>query len=150
MYQWVSIGSGNGLSPVRRQTITEPMLTFISRILRNKLRWISNQNTKLLIHENAYENGVCEMASVVPRGDELTTQFYLSISYKVQSNFLLICVYNHTDFHRPCLYSTIAVLITRRQRRQADITEPIDEIILLCQCHQCLMKRSLSVAPVLV
>ena len=59
---WVIIGSGNGLSPDRRQAIT----------------WI---NTDLLsieplgntsIQENALENVVCEMAAICLGGDELS------------------------------------------------------------------------------
>ena len=40
--------------------------------LRNKLQWNLNQNTKLVIHENAFENVVCEMAAILSWGDELT------------------------------------------------------------------------------
>ena len=63
---WVSIGSGNGLSPVRRQAITwatadllsiEPLGTNFSEI------WLQY---KLFIHENAYENVVCAMAPFCP------------------------------------------------------------------------------------
>ena len=35
--------------------------------LRNKLQWNFNQNTKLFIHENASENIVCEMASILSK-----------------------------------------------------------------------------------
>ena len=35
--------------------------------LRNKLQWNYNQNTKLVIHENASEN-VCEMTAILSRG----------------------------------------------------------------------------------
>ena len=36
--------------------------------LRNKLQWNLNQNTKLFIHENAFENVVCELAAILSRG----------------------------------------------------------------------------------
>ena len=36
--------------------------------LRNKLQWNLNQNTKLFIYENAFENAVCEMAAILSRG----------------------------------------------------------------------------------
>ena len=36
--------------------------------LRNRLQWNFNQNTKLFIHENASENIVCEMATILCRG----------------------------------------------------------------------------------
>ena len=36
--------------------------------LRNKLQWNSNQNSKNLIHEKAFENVVCEKAAILPWG----------------------------------------------------------------------------------
>ena len=36
--------------------------------LRNKLLWNSNQNTKVFIHENAFEKIVCDMVAILPRG----------------------------------------------------------------------------------
>ena len=39
--------------------------------LRNTLQWNSNQDTKFFIHENAFENAVCEMAAILSRGDDL-------------------------------------------------------------------------------
>ena len=35
--------------------------------LRNKLQWNHNQNTKLFIQENAFENGVCKMSAILFR-----------------------------------------------------------------------------------
>ena len=35
--------------------------------LRNNLQWNLNQNTKLSIHENAFENFICEMAAILSR-----------------------------------------------------------------------------------
>ena len=35
--------------------------------LKNKIQWNSNQNTKLFIHENAFENVVCEMTAILSR-----------------------------------------------------------------------------------
>ena len=40
--------------------------------LRNKIHWNLNRNSYIFIQENASENIVCEMASVLSRGDELT------------------------------------------------------------------------------
>ena len=39
--------------------------------IRNKFQWNFNQNTKLFIPENAFENIVCEKAAILSRGDEL-------------------------------------------------------------------------------
>ena len=63
---WISIGWGNGLSPIRCQAINlNQWLLIVNWTLRNKLQWNSNQNTKLFIYENAFENGVCEMAAIL-------------------------------------------------------------------------------------
>ena len=40
----------------------------VIRTLRNKLRWISYQNTKLFIHGNAFENVFWEMVAILSRG----------------------------------------------------------------------------------
>ena len=45
-------------------------LVVVSWNLRHKLQW-DFQNTKHFIHQNAYENVVCEVAVILPRGDEL-------------------------------------------------------------------------------
>ena len=58
----VSIGSGNGSSPVRHQC-----LIFTNCTLTNRLHCNANQNTKLFIHENASENVVCEKAAILSR-----------------------------------------------------------------------------------
>ena len=55
----------------------------VNSTLRNKLQWNSNQNTKLFIHENAYENVVCEMAAILSRR-ELSQRafFYESLEWR--------------------------------------------------------------------
>ena len=67
-----SIGSDNGLSPIRRQAIIKTNAVqcwvIVNWTLRNKVQWNLNQNTKVFIHENAYENIVCEMAAILCRG----------------------------------------------------------------------------------
>ena len=42
-------------------------------ILRNEFQWNMNPHAKLFIHENAFQNVVCEMAAILSRGDELRT-----------------------------------------------------------------------------
>ena len=46
----------------------------VKQTIRNKLPWNSSQNTKFLIHVNAFEKIVCEMEAILSRvgGDELT------------------------------------------------------------------------------
>ena len=63
----ISIGSDNGLSPIRRQAIIQTNAVLLS-IGRIRLRWNFNQNTKLFIQENTTENIFCEMAVILSRG----------------------------------------------------------------------------------
>ena len=66
---WVSTGSENGLSPVRRQDIyLNQHLAVANCTLRKKFQWNFNQNTKLFIHENASGNIVCLIAAILFRG----------------------------------------------------------------------------------
>ena len=63
----VSIGSDNGLSPIRRQAIIwmNAGLLWIGP-LGTKFSEISIKN--IFIHENASENTVCEKATILSRG----------------------------------------------------------------------------------
>ena len=63
---WVSIGSRNGCS------VPSHYLNQCCLIVNWTLQWNSNQNTKLFIHENAFENTIWEMAAMLSREDELT------------------------------------------------------------------------------
>ena len=51
-----------------RKPLPETMLTLFNEILRNKLKWNFNENTKFFIHENAPEIIVYEMAAILSRG----------------------------------------------------------------------------------
>ena len=55
---------------------------------RNKLQWNFNQNTKLLIHENASESTVCEMAAILSRGRWVNTLRPGQISWLFVDNIL--------------------------------------------------------------
>ena len=59
------IGSDNDLSPGRRQA--DQCWNIINWTLGNKLQWNFNRNSNIFIYENALENVVCEMASILPR-----------------------------------------------------------------------------------
>ena len=63
------IGSDNGLSPGRRQTIiwTNAGMLLVKCTLRNKLKWNLYRNSYIYIQENALENVVCKMVTVLPR-----------------------------------------------------------------------------------
>ena len=39
----------------------------VNCLLRNKIRWNSNQHTKLFIHKNSFKSVVCEMAVILSR-----------------------------------------------------------------------------------
>ena len=62
------IGSDNGLSPGRRQAIiwTNAGILLIWPHMK-KFWWNCNQNWSIFIQENALENVVCEMASILSR-----------------------------------------------------------------------------------
>ena len=47
--------------------LSKPTMGIVNWTLRNKLQWNFNQNTKHFIHENAFENIVCEMAATFSR-----------------------------------------------------------------------------------
>ena len=61
------IGSDNGLSPGRRQAImwTNDGILLIRPL--NKLQWNFIRNSNISIQQNALENVVCEMASILSR-----------------------------------------------------------------------------------
>ena len=61
----VSIGSDNGLPPIRRQAIISTNAGLLSIEPQEQLQWNYNQNTEIFIEENAFENIVCEMAAIL-------------------------------------------------------------------------------------
>ena len=48
--------------------LSKPMLGFCKLDLKNKLQWNINQNTKLFIHLNSCQNGICKMAAILSMG----------------------------------------------------------------------------------
>ena len=48
--------------------LPEPMMTYCQLEPSNKLQWNWDQNTKLFIHKNTFENFICEMAAILSRG----------------------------------------------------------------------------------
>ena len=65
---WISVGSDNGSSPfsVPSHYLNQCWLIFNSA-LRNTLQWNLNWNANIFIQENAFENGVWKMASILSR-----------------------------------------------------------------------------------
>ena len=67
---WASIGSGNGFSPVWRQAITWNNADLLSiGSLGINFSDIRNQNTKVFIQENAFENVVCKIHGPFLQGE---------------------------------------------------------------------------------
>ena len=57
----VSIGSDNGLSPIRHQAIIKTNAGLLSiGTFSNKLQWNLSQNSIIFIHEKAFENAICQ------------------------------------------------------------------------------------------
>ena len=51
--------------------LSQKIPALVSILTHLPLQWDLNQNIKRFIHENAYENIVCEMAAILSVGDEL-------------------------------------------------------------------------------
>ena len=49
----------------------KPLTKTMRWVIRNKRQWNFSKNAKLFIHENAFQNIVCEMTAILSRGDEL-------------------------------------------------------------------------------
>ena len=64
MRQWI----GSALAQIMACRLFGECWLIVNWSHRNKLQWNLNRNTKLLIHKNAYENIVCEMAAILSRG----------------------------------------------------------------------------------
>ena len=85
---WVNIGSGSVLSPVRRQAITWTNAVWLSIRplgIRSKFHWNLNQNTKPSIHENALENAVSEITAILPRWRWVKYLLVLPLLFRVIS-----------------------------------------------------------------
>ena len=63
------IGSDNGLSPGRRQAITETYVGWnvVNWNIGYRLQWNFNMNSNIFIQENAFENVVCEIKDILSR-----------------------------------------------------------------------------------
>ena len=53
--------------PFGAKPLSNQMLCFVNWTLRYKFQWNLNLNTNFLIHENASENIICEMAAILSR-----------------------------------------------------------------------------------
>ena len=84
-------GSDNGLLPGGRQAIiwTNAGILLI-RNLRNKLQWNLKQNSCIFIQENAFENVVCEMASILFRPQCVNLWDFMRYMDTVQEHYQFI------------------------------------------------------------
>ena len=71
----------------------------VSWNLRNKLQWNLKRKTKRFIHENAFENVVCEMAVILSRGDELIFVSWIFHQYLNLAAFMLYGIYSCIGQH---------------------------------------------------
>ena len=63
---WFSIDSGNGLSAPSHYL--NQCCRLINWTLSNKFQWNLNLNSNIFIKENAFENIICEMVTILSRG----------------------------------------------------------------------------------
>ena len=87
---WISIGSGNGLSPIRHQAIswTNAHLLSIAPLETNFIQ-ILFKIQKLFIQGNPFENVICEMATILSRGGSVKhdfTQEFTSPTHLLSAN----------------------------------------------------------------
>ena len=80
-----TIGSDNSLSPPSHYL--NQWWNIVNSNLRNKLQWNHKQNSSIFIQENAFENVVCEMASISSR-PQWVKGSYGSIPYAYSLKYL--------------------------------------------------------------
>ena len=76
-----------------------PSWVFVNLTLRNKLQWNPNQNTKLFIRENASENIICKMATILCR--EKLVKLKCNITW--QSLVWCTTVMHSSAQHKTCI-----------------------------------------------
>ena len=112
---WVSIGSGNCLSPLRRQAISWQCWLIVNCTLRKKISEIRIKIKNNLFHENAFENIVCEMPFCPGRNGfrysiSLDTCFFVyGIYMSVEKYARILCQYH--DF----LLMSLPLMLPRHQ-----------------------------------
>ena len=98
------IGSDNGLWPGRRQAIiwTNAGILLIRTNFRNKLQWNSRWNTCIFIQENARENVVWKMASILSRL-QCVIAWDITFALEGENELLVKSIFNPTSelFYSP-------------------------------------------------
>ena len=91
----IIIDSDNGLAPVRRQAIiwTNAGILSIGPFNWNKLQWKFNRNSYIFIQENAFENVVWKMASILSRPQCVKWQLVCKFSIVERNLLFIFCFY---------------------------------------------------------
>ena len=64
---------------VGAKPLSEPMLEYFNWTLRNKFEWNLNRNSHIFIQENAFENVVSNMVTILPRPRCVKSNIYLVV-----------------------------------------------------------------------
>ena len=94
--------------------------------LRIKFRWNLKRNWYISIQENAFENAVCEMASILsrPRGR------YLDWCCMMNTMISEVIVNEWSDYDENMLFLWIILLTTSKDTHHRTVTMPLPEQIL--------------------
>ena len=101
------IGSDNGLSPGRRQAIIWTNGILLIGPLGTKLQWNLKQNSHIFIHENAFQNIVCEMATILFRPQCIKTIVIMALHGSGVLSLRQVSA-THKRIGQPCISSTDA------------------------------------------
>ena len=88
--------------------------------LRNKLQWKFNRNSNIFIYENAHENVVCEMASILSWPQFVNTLFSV-----------VKCKRGEPAMHRSCISRLVCI------EPPVCYLSPIEHNVILCIHHYC-------------
>ena len=101
-----TIGSDNGLSPGRRQAIiwTNHCWDIVNWALGNKLQWNFNRYSNIFIQENAFENVVCEMASICLGLNVLMSVRGAGMPFEANSACQLSSSFGHDNWHHVSVF----------------------------------------------
>ena len=91
-----SIGSDNGLLPGRRHYLNQ-CWNIVNWTLQNNLQWNFNRNSNIFIQENALENVVCEMASILSQSQWVNSCHAEFISGNRKINFACSIIFRLSD-----------------------------------------------------
>ena len=139
---WVSIGSGNGLSPVRRQAITWTRADLLS--IGPLGTYFNEMRIEILfIKEIAFENVVYEIATIFAMGDELIE----CATHVIQLGPLVLPDYRKTSSRSRTKFQNLNVSCIPMQLSSLNSLKPGVKLImkmLLEQRRQAMLQLHLS------